>query len=141
MCEDCGLKSPSFGMEDERKMRWCSGCAKAHGAVNLVRQCEDCALKSPSFGMEDERKRRWCSGCVKAHEGAVALYKNNPCEDCGLKVPNYGLDSERKLRWCGDCAKAQGAVHHRKWQGAGKALLAERRKTPATKRRRGQSEC
>ena len=35
MCEDCGLKGRSFGLEGERKKRWCSVCAKAHEAVPL----------------------------------------------------------------------------------------------------------
>ena len=33
-CEDCGLKVPNFGLESERKVRWCGPCAKAHGGVN-----------------------------------------------------------------------------------------------------------
>ena len=35
VCEDCKLKSPGFGMEGDRKRRWCCGCAKSHpGAVS-----------------------------------------------------------------------------------------------------------
>ena len=79
-CEDCGLKRPSFGLAAEgKKMRWCSGCSKAHaGAVSksAQQQCEDCGLKRPTFGLKAEgKKRRWCSGCSKAHDGAVSLDK------------------------------------------------------------------
>ena len=36
MCEDCGVKQPSFGLPPELTKRWCSGCAKGHtGAVNV----------------------------------------------------------------------------------------------------------
>ena len=35
-CEDCTTKRPGFGLEDELKNRWCSGCAKSPpGAARL----------------------------------------------------------------------------------------------------------
>ena len=30
MCEDCDLKNPYFGIREERKKRWCTGCAKKY---------------------------------------------------------------------------------------------------------------
>ena len=33
MCEDCGLKQPSFVLPAEGKRRWCSGCTKGHAGV------------------------------------------------------------------------------------------------------------
>ena len=125
LCEDCDSKQPSFGMDDEQKMRWCAGCAKAHGAVSLrkEKQCEDCGLKRPTFGVAGERKRRWCSGCGKARD-AVRLQKPNErrqCEDCDLKVPKFGLESEQKVRWCGTCAKTHGGVNQNIWCAASTA--------------------
>ena len=123
LCEDCDLKQPSFGMVDERKRRWCSGCAKAHvGAVHLRpdRKCEDCGLKVPWFGMEAEpTKHRWCSRCAKAHAGAVNLALSRMrkrtktgCEDCGVKARKFGMESEQTKRWCSGCATAHaGAVN------------------------------
>ena len=36
----------------ERRVRWCAGCAKVHGAVNLInKKCETCKVKCPSFGL------------------------------------------------------------------------------------------
>ena len=118
LCEDCDKKCPSFGMEDEQKRRWCSGCAKAHaGAVNLKRnnRCEDCGLNQGHYGLESERMKRWCRPCAKLHAGAVSLHKQ--CEDCALKVPSFGMedDHKRKVRWCSGCAKAHtGAVNLQK---------------------------
>ena len=93
LCEDCDSKYPSYGLEDARKPRWCSGCAKSHeGAVREPgKQCEDCDQKQPTFGLVEERIKRWCSGCAKLHEGSASLMKQ--CEDCGLKAPNFGFTS------------------------------------------------
>ena len=126
LCEDCDKKGPSFGMKDEHpeasgshrtvqsRLRWCSGCAKAHaGAVNLKNwnsRCEDCGLNQGHYGLESERKKRWCRPCAKAHTGAVSLQKQ--CEDCAMKTPSFGTEDERKIRWCSLCAKAHaGAVY------------------------------
>eukprot|EP01051_Picozoa_sp_SAG22_P016417 SAG22_NODE_2315_length_2729_cov_75.033080_3_plen_44_part_00 len=36
MCEDCGLKMPTYGLPAEGKKRWCVGCSKQKGgAVSL----------------------------------------------------------------------------------------------------------
>ena len=35
-CEDCALKRPCFGMAAEGRVRWCGGCAKAHGRVQAT---------------------------------------------------------------------------------------------------------
>jgi hypothetical protein len=35
MCEGCGLKQPGYGLASEGKKRWCAGCGKAEGAVNI----------------------------------------------------------------------------------------------------------
>ena len=103
LCEDCDSKTPSYGLEDERKRRWCYGCAKAHvGAVHLhpERKCEDCGLKGRSFGMESDRNRmRWCSGCAKVHAGAVRLHKDRKCEDCALKVPSFAMEVRDPTTW------------------------------------------
>ena len=45
MCEGCGLKVPSHGLESERRRRWCVGCGRAKGALSLRRYCEHCGLK------------------------------------------------------------------------------------------------
>ena len=45
MCEGCGLKVPSHGLESERKRRWCVGCGRAKGALCLRKYCEHCGLK------------------------------------------------------------------------------------------------
>eukprot|EP01052_Picozoa_sp_SAG31_P071416 SAG31_NODE_30331_length_382_cov_1.416961_1_plen_43_part_10 len=29
MCEDCGLKLPSFGDPGTKRARWCGGCARS----------------------------------------------------------------------------------------------------------------
>ena len=66
VCEGCGAKEATFGTPLERKRRWCRGCSKAPGAINLsVKMCEGCGAKEASFGTLLERKRRWCSGCGK----------------------------------------------------------------------------
>ena len=42
MCEDCGLKRPSWGLPDAgNKYRWCSDCAEQHsGVVNFKGQAD-----------------------------------------------------------------------------------------------------
>ena len=84
MCEGCGAKKASFGTPSERKRRWCSGCSKAHGAINLnVKMCEGCGAKEANFGTPTEREKRWCSGCGKVH-GAVSVDRK-PCVGCKTK--------------------------------------------------------
>jgi hypothetical protein len=78
MCEDCGLKGPTFGARPaagrQASMRWCKACSDAHpGAVSLTKRCEDCHTKVPSWGMIADGKTRWCSPCGKKHPGAMAL--------------------------------------------------------------------
>ena len=73
VCEGFRAKEATFGTPLERKRRWCRGCSKAHGAINLsVKMCEGCGAKKASFGTPTERERRWCGGCGKAH-GAINL--------------------------------------------------------------------
>eukprot|EP01044_Picomonas_judraskeda_P049542 COSAG03_NODE_29223_length_188_cov_25.191011_1_plen_62_part_11 len=62
MCEGCGAKHATFGTRTERQKRWCGGCGKAHGAINLsAKKCEGCGTKQAHFGTPTERKKRWCS--------------------------------------------------------------------------------
>jgi hypothetical protein len=35
MCEGCGLKRANYELASEGKARWCAGCGKAKGAVNI----------------------------------------------------------------------------------------------------------
>ncbi len=35
MCEDCEVKHADYGLETERKNRWCSGCGEKYGAVSV----------------------------------------------------------------------------------------------------------
>jgi hypothetical protein len=84
VCEGCGAKEAIFGTPLERKRRWCSGCGKAPGAINLnVKMCEGCGAKEAIFGTPLERKRRWCSGCGKA-PGAINL-NVKMCEGCDVR--------------------------------------------------------
>ena len=47
MCEGCEAKLASFGTPTERVKRWCAACAKAHGAVSMLKRkmCEGCEGK------------------------------------------------------------------------------------------------
>ena len=41
MCECCQVKQAKFGLPSDRKKRWCGGCGKTHGAVDLAnKMCE-----------------------------------------------------------------------------------------------------
>ena len=55
MCEDCSLKTSTFGLPAGGKARWCAGCAKAHaGATDWQRKnkmCEDCGKTGRSHGL------------------------------------------------------------------------------------------
>ena len=47
-CEDCNIKKPFFGLQSERKARWCGGCSKAHpGSLPLERTTVDGKKKMP----------------------------------------------------------------------------------------------
>eukprot|EP01051_Picozoa_sp_SAG22_P010595 SAG22_NODE_960_length_6295_cov_76.270497_4_plen_529_part_00 len=35
LCETCGSKEKNYGLANEGKKRWCSGCGKAHNAVRV----------------------------------------------------------------------------------------------------------
>eukprot|EP01044_Picomonas_judraskeda_P024347 COSAG03_NODE_6679_length_1020_cov_11.213898_1_plen_162_part_00 len=85
VCEGCGAKEAIFGTPLERKRRWCRGCSKAPGAINLsVKMCEGCGAKQAIFGTPLERKRRWCSGCGKLAHGAINL-NVKMCEGCDVR--------------------------------------------------------
>jgi hypothetical protein len=38
MCEGCQLKQANFGLPSDRQRRWCGGCGKTRGAVNLTKK-------------------------------------------------------------------------------------------------------
>jgi hypothetical protein len=64
----------SFGLPADGKLRWCSGCAKAHKGAqnNKKKKCEGCGLNVARIGLSsDEKKRRWCGDCAPkaAHGG------------------------------------------------------------------------
>ena len=86
MCEDCGLKQPSYGLPSDGKKRWCAGCGKGHkGAQYMQKQkmCEDCGLNQPSYGQPSKCTKctkRWCAVCSKQHAGAYLLNKRKLCE-------------------------------------------------------------
>ena len=36
--QTCHVKTPSYGLPEEHRRRWCVGCSKAHdGAINIVK--------------------------------------------------------------------------------------------------------
>eukprot|EP01048_Picozoa_sp_COSAG05_P009951 COSAG05_NODE_847_length_6998_cov_1.434121_4_plen_556_part_00 len=78
VCEDCKLKTASFGFLDTRKRRWCGACSTAHPGARPLKfsACEDCQLKTANFGFQDTRKRRWCAACSASHPGARLLSSN-----------------------------------------------------------------
>eukprot|EP01050_Picozoa_sp_SAG11_P036998 SAG11_NODE_14366_length_614_cov_2.487379_1_plen_66_part_00 len=46
MCEECGSKLATYGLAAEKRRRWCAGCGKAHGAVDVAsKMCEECGSK------------------------------------------------------------------------------------------------
>ena len=98
-CEDCRDKLASFWLPDERKKRWCAGCAKEHNGsesvANSGKKCEGCHLKQPTFGMPSERERRWCANpnCLK-----ITPDKDLPrCSQC-LQVAYCELPDEYVLK-------------------------------------------
>jgi hypothetical protein len=140
MCEGCGAKSANFSMPTERQKRWCSGCGKAHGAINLTaKMCEGSGAKQAHFGTPTERKTRWSSGCGKAH-GAINLAVKM-CEGCGAKFANFGTPIERKHRWCGGCGKAHGAIHLTNKMCEGWGAKQAHFGTPTERKRRWCSGC
>ena len=59
-CEDCKNKQPIFGLQSERKARWCGGCSKAHsGSLHLNR---------PKVGMEYACRKFVGLGGPRGHE-------------------------------------------------------------------------
>ena len=100
-CENCGLKSATFGLRAEGTRRWCKGCAVPDAVDVHTKKCETCGLKQPSFGLPAEGKKRWCGVCAKAHAGAeLKTGYNKKCESCVLKRAHYGLPIEGTRRWC-----------------------------------------
>ena len=65
LCEGCGKKSANYGLQADKKRRWCGPCAERHGGVLLSKRqmCEDCHVKHASFGVVGNRKRKWCGTC------------------------------------------------------------------------------
>ena len=51
MCETCGLKHANYGLQGNKKRRWCAECAKRHGAISLQKMCEDCGKKWAHCGL------------------------------------------------------------------------------------------
>ena len=79
LCEDCRLKSATYGLDSERKRRWCTACATLHHEAVLLKKrklCEDCQQRDPSFGLASDRKRRWCGKCAQHHEQSTVLKRS-----------------------------------------------------------------
>ena len=57
MCEDCGLKRPSYGLPSEgRRHRWCARCGKGHVAAQRVKRVHEATrgLTRPAKGLKRE---------------------------------------------------------------------------------------
>ena len=72
-CEDCGLKTPHYGVlvvgAQKQNRRWCGPCARVGHpeAINLSEQkCEICGLKQASFVLPPSTRKQWCAGCAGA---------------------------------------------------------------------------
>ena len=87
-CEDCHVKTPSWGMVDRKKKMW---------------------LQSPGFS--DDRQKRWC----QEHSGddSVCLLAHQKCEDCGEKQASFSM-APKKRRWCGDCKPIGSGTSNKK---------------------------
>ena len=51
LCEGCGKKSANYGLQADKKRRWCGSCAKRYGAISLQKMCEDCGKKWAHCGL------------------------------------------------------------------------------------------
>ena len=51
LCEDCGKKSANYGLQDDKKRRWCAECAKQHRGVQMGK-------KTPAWGGAQGKRRR-----------------------------------------------------------------------------------
>ena len=108
VCEICKTKRAVKGLKDERKIRWCTACAKTVSGVAVdlnTKMCVDCGERGASFGMSIETKAQWCTVCARNHSGAFNL-SSKRCEDCRLKWPGFGMPHDMKSRWCATCAKS-----------------------------------
>jgi hypothetical protein len=113
MCMDCGVKYRRFARPEDRKLMWCTKCARDHpGAICTTNatMCHTCGVKQPTWGMPEDKKRRWCGTCRKAYPEAIQLSLPKKCDGCGERCRIYGLPGKPK-RWCAICAKSHtGAV-------------------------------
>ena len=80
-CEDCGLKTPHYGVlvvgAQKQNRRWCGPCARAGHpeAINLSEQkCEICGLKQASFVLPPSTRKQWCAGCAgESHKDTIYI--------------------------------------------------------------------
>jgi hypothetical protein len=100
-CQDCG-KQANFGLEGDKKARWCSTCAKAsvQGAVNLSQRRCKCGKGYATFN------KTLCRLCAEK-EGLVETTK---CQQCWAvdSLATHGFPPG-KPRLCAVCAVDAGA--------------------------------
>ena len=88
MCEGCGVKRATFGTPTERERRWCGGCGKAHGAINLsVQVCVVCDVRSSS-------KCGWIQGRAHCRQCAIDVRRSAAARDpelCEQRTVNAEL--------------------------------------------------
>jgi hypothetical protein len=89
------VKQASYGLETHAGKRWCSPCAKAHGACSRYFSGCVCIWRVLTQGWG------WAAGAVNK---ARTL-----CQDCGVKNAYFGLANSQRRLWCATCATAHGA--------------------------------
>jgi len=101
-CEDCGLKTPHYGVlvvgAQKQNRRWCGPCARVGHpeAINLSEQkCEICGLKQASFVLPPSTRKQWCAGCA----GAAITHARARTHHIGHTPPWQSTDC-RLFIWC-----------------------------------------
>src|SRR5574343_550456 len=88
-CIMCGIKQPSFGLENENILKWCIDC-KPNNSIDIKnKKCIVCNIKQPSFGFENENIRKWCVDCKPNNAIDISRIK---CKQCNITIANPKCD-------------------------------------------------
>ena len=150
MCEDCGLKTPSYGLPAERQKRWCAGCAAVEGSGAVT--CIRCARAAASgtrpnlaAGQAAEAVVRWLRGGGGERGGVPGAAEDvRGLQHQGAELRAAGRAAAARRRgcgggrctWCSGKSSAKAVAPRGRTTGCRQS--GRRGGAPAARRRRGE---
>jgi hypothetical protein len=96
-CEICKIKTPSFGLEDQKTPTHCSDCMEDNMVDLKHFKCIKCQKERASFGFPEDSKTH----CINCKENGM-ISNNKICIKCKIKTAGFGFENNNYTH-CGDC--------------------------------------